>query len=56
MKFVSIGEFSKKIGLTIQTLRNWDKTSKLKPNHISKSGFGYELIENICNKQSPKND
>ena len=56
MKCVSIGEFATTIGLTIQTLRNGDKTSKLKPNHSAKSGFGYELIENICNKQRPKND
>ena len=27
----SIGEFSKIIGVTRTTLRNWDKTNKLKP-------------------------
>lgn len=36
MEYLSIGEFAKKIGVTIQTLRNWDKTGKLKPNHVSK--------------------
>ncbi len=39
MEFILIGEFAKKIGVTIQTLRNWDKTGKLKPSHISKSGL-----------------
>ena len=27
----SIGEFAKKTGITIQTLRDWDKSGKLKP-------------------------
>ena len=30
MKYYSIGEFAKLINVTIQTLRNWDKTDKLK--------------------------
>ncbi|MGL5744278.1 MAG: IS607 family transposase [Cetobacterium sp.] len=49
MEFISIGEFAKKIGVTIQTLRNWDKTGKLKPNHISKSGFRYYSKEQLNN-------
>ena len=27
----SIDEFAKKIGITIQTLRDWDKDGRLKP-------------------------
>lgn len=41
MKYYSIGEFSKLINVTIQTLRNWDKTEKLKPHHINKSNHRY---------------
>ena len=41
MKQYSIGEFAKKIGTTVQTLRNWDKTDKLKPNFVSPSGHRY---------------
>lgn len=41
MKYYSIGEFSELIGVTQQTLRNWDKTGKLKPSHIGKSGYRY---------------
>lgn len=41
MKKYSIGQFSKEIGVTPQTLRNWDKTDKLKPSHISPSGHRY---------------
>ena len=37
----SIGEFAKKLGITIQTLRDWDKKDKLKPSHISSGGHRY---------------
>lgn len=37
----SIGEFAKKINVTAQTLRNWDKTGKLKPSHLAPSGHRY---------------
>ena len=33
-----MGEFSKLIGRTQQTLRNWDKNGVLKPAHIAKGG------------------
>ena len=41
MKLYSIGEFAKKIGRTEQTLRNWDKTDKFKPYHVSVGGTRY---------------
>lgn len=41
MKYYSIGEFAELIGVTQQTLRNWDKVGKLKPSHIGKSGYRY---------------
>jgi len=41
MKYYSIGEFSKLINVTIQTLRNWDKTGKLKPHHVSEANHRY---------------
>ncbi len=41
MKFYSIGQFSKLIGKTNQTLRNWDKDGTLKPHHVSESGYRY---------------
>ncbi|MED4313065.1 MerR family transcriptional regulator [Heyndrickxia coagulans] len=33
MRYYSIHEFSKLINRTPQTLRNWDKSGKLKPHH-----------------------
>lgn len=41
MKYYSIGEFSKIIGKTVQTLRNWDKKGTLKPHHITEGGTRY---------------
>lgn len=41
MKYYSIGEFSKLIGKTEQTLRNWDKKEVLKPHHVTESGYRY---------------
>ena len=47
MKFYSIGEFSKLIGKTTQTLRNWDKEDVLKPHHIANSGYRYYSQEQL---------
>jgi len=41
MKYYSIHEFSKLIGRTPQTLRNWDSSGKLKPHHLGASGYRY---------------
>lgn len=47
MKYYSIGEFSTRIGKTIQTLRNWDKNGTLKPSHITKAGTRYYSQEQL---------
>ena len=47
MKFYAIGEFSKLIGKTPQTLRNWDKKGVLKPHHITASGYRYYSQEQL---------
>ena len=42
MKKYSIGQFAKKINRTQQTLRNWDKSGKLKPQIVDKNtGYRY---------------
>lgn len=42
MKRYSIGQFAKKINKTQQTLRNWDKNGKLKPEIVdSDTGYRY---------------
>lgn len=47
MKYYSIGQFSKKVGKHIDTLRNWDKNGKLKPAYVAESGFRYYTEEQI---------
>jgi len=37
-KYYSIHEFSKIIGVSAQTLRNWDSNGKLHPHHTTASG------------------
>ena len=40
-KYYSIHEFSKIIGVSAQTLRNWDANGKLHPHHTTVSGYKY---------------
>ena len=47
MKNYSIGEFSKKAGVTIHTLRTWHKTGELIPSYISKGGTRYYSSEQL---------
>lgn len=37
----SFGEFSKKTGKSISTLRKWDTEGKLKPHHVSEGEHRY---------------
>lgn len=49
---ISIGKASKILGVTIQTLRNWDKKGLLKPDEITKGGarrYKLESLKNIKN-------
>lgn len=41
MKYYSIHEFSKILGVTPQTLRNWDAKGNLKPDHTRDNGYRY---------------
>ena len=51
MKYYSIGEFAELIGVTQQTLRNWDKVGKLKPSHKGKKMIK-ELLEDDNSPES----
>ena len=58
MEYYTINKFSKIVGKTAQTLRNWDKSGHLKPHHTSTNGYRYYSEEQInkvlkievCNK------
>lgn len=47
MKFYTITEFRKLCGVTLQTLRNWDKSGYLKPHHTAPNGFRYYSEEQL---------
>ena len=47
MKYYSINEMSKTLGVSAQTLRNWDKNGKLKPHHTSTNGYRYYSKEQL---------
>ncbi len=52
-KLIAIGQASKLLGVTIQTLRNWDKQGLLKPDEITKGGsrrYKLESLKNINKK------
>lgn len=59
MKYYSIHEFSKLIGRTPQTIRNWDASGKLKPHHTGSGGYRYyshdQLREVLQIKEDSRN-
>ena len=46
-QYYSINEFSKILGVSAQTLRNWDNKGKLKPHHTSTNGYRYYSHEQL---------
>ena len=46
-KYYSINKFSKILGVSAQTLRNWDKKGKLHPYHTSSNGYRYYSHEQL---------
>lgn len=56
--FYSIHSLSKMLGVTPQTLRNWDKNGRLKPHHTSGNGYRYysedQLSELMQDKKTNK--
>lgn len=57
---MSIGKFAKEIGVSVYTLRNWDKSGKLKPVKIADSGFRYyskdQVLEYLNKPKEVKKD
>lgn len=57
MKYYTIHEMTEILGVTAQTLRNWDKSRKLKPHHTSPNGYRYyseDDLNQILNKPVKK--
>ena len=47
MKYYSSKTVTKILGVTAQTLRNWDKENKLKPTYVKSNGYRYYSEESI---------
>ena len=47
MKYYSAKTVTKILGVTAQTLRNWDKEGKLKPTYVKSNGYRYYSEESI---------
>lgn len=47
MEYLSLNKVSKKLGVTAQTLRNWDKQGKLKPAYIGSNGYRYYSLDDV---------
>ena len=47
MEYYAIGQFAKEIGVTVQSVRNWDKSDKLNPHHISDGSHRYYSQEQV---------
>lgn len=46
-KYYTVNQFSKILGVTPQTLRNWDRVGKLHPHHTSTNGYRYYSSEQL---------
>ena len=47
MKYYSAKTVTQMLGVTAQTLRNWDKEGKLKPTYVKSNGYRYYSEESI---------
>lgn len=57
MKYYTIHEFSKLVGKTPQTLRNWDKRGLLIPHHTGANGYRYyshDQLKKVLNIKEDK--
>ena len=47
MKYYSTKKVTEILGVTAQTLRNWDKEGKIKPSYVKSNGYRYYSEESI---------
>lgn len=47
MKYYSAKTVTQILGVTAQTLRNWDRENKLKPSYVKSNGYRYYSEESI---------
>ncbi|MBQ9520850.1 MAG: MerR family transcriptional regulator [Acholeplasmatales bacterium] len=49
IKYYSSKTVTQILGVTAQTLRNWDKEGKLKPAYVKSNGYRYYSEDSIIN-------
>lgn len=47
-EFLTIGEFSRRVGVSAVTLRKWEERGFLKPHHRSYTGYRYYTEEQVA--------
>jgi putative resolvase len=55
MKYYSSKTVTQILGVTAQTLRNWDKEGKLKPSYVKSNGYRYYSEDSILSYTKQKN-
>ena len=55
-RFIKIGEASKILGITPQTLRRWEREGKFLPSHISEGGTRYYSLDLLLGKSQKKKE
>jgi len=53
-KIISIGQAAKLLGVHVQTMRNWGKSGKLKPDSISPGGTRRYNLDVRYHEEDPK--
>ena len=54
MKMIKIGKVADLLGVSIQTLHNWEKTGELVPDKKTQGGTRYYDIDKLLNKPEQK--
>ena len=47
VRFLTISEFARRIGVSMQTLRNWHRDGKLCPHHVTPTGHRMYTEEQV---------
>lgn len=55
-RFIKVGEAAKILGVSIQTLRRWEKTGYLVPQRKSEGNTRYYDLDQLSNKKNSEND
>jgi predicted site-specific integrase-resolvase len=55
-RYIKIGEAAKILGVSVQTLRRWEKTGELRPDKISEGQTRYYLLDRLIGQKKSESD